>query len=267
MDRLNVNGLVSLTGSNEVRLSLETGMSVPAPGVYPLITTTGAAPVSGLALQSLTVGTYAASLVWNANDVSVELLPYNRVSITGQPQPLQLVWGSAGSLSVSAASSLPIGYQWYRNGAEVSGGTGAVLSFGSIRSADAGTYHVVATAGAWVATSVGVTVGVNVPLPAGLTVEPGTALATVSGGSFVLEMNSPVSGEVGYQWLFNGTLRAGETSRVLNLSGLRAADSGDYQVRVTNESGSIDSPVTQVSVLEVLQQPQGVTLAAGGTGC
>ncbi|HTO02463.1 MAG TPA: PQQ-binding-like beta-propeller repeat protein, partial [Opitutus sp.] len=64
------------------------------------------------------------------------------VSITSQPQSRTLVAGSTLTLSVSAAGSGTIRYQWYKNGAALPGATNATYTVANVTSNDAGTYTV-----------------------------------------------------------------------------------------------------------------------------
>ena len=52
-----------------------------------------------------------------------------------------------------------------------------------------------------------------------------------------------------YQWLKNGTNIPSATSTTLNFNSLALADAGDYQVIVSNASGTITSPVMDLTVI------------------
>ncbi|MGC3956502.1 MAG: immunoglobulin domain-containing protein [Verrucomicrobiota bacterium] len=62
-----------------------------------------------------------------------------------QPATVVANVGQSGSLSALAISDLPINYQWYKNGAVISGAVNTSLSFPSLVSTDAGNYTVVAS--------------------------------------------------------------------------------------------------------------------------
>ena len=51
-----------------------------------------------------------------------------------------------------------------------------------------------------------------------------------------------------YQWLFNGTARAGATNLVLGVANAQPAQSGYYSVIVSNPSGSVTSQVAELKV-------------------
>lgn len=66
-------------------------------------------------------------------------------SISAQPQPVTVFEGQRVRLSVTAAGTTPLGYQWYRSGTAVTGGTTNVLNFAAITAAEQGSYTVVIT--------------------------------------------------------------------------------------------------------------------------
>jgi enediyne biosynthesis protein E4 len=73
---------------------------------------------------------------------------YTILSNTETPRSLNVTLGSSGSMSVSAAGSEPLYYQWRRSFVpegftDLPGATNAILSFASVTAADAGIYCVV----------------------------------------------------------------------------------------------------------------------------
>jgi hypothetical protein len=71
-----------------------------------------------------------------------------------------------------------------------------------------------------------------------------------------------------YQWLLNGSPVIGQTNRWLMLTSAQPAQSGNYQLVVTNGGGSVTSAVAAVSVLippTITQQPSSQTLIQGTT--
>ena len=58
---------------------------------------------------------------------------------------------------------------------------------------------------------------------------------------FFIEHNADATPPVAYQWLFNGVPIAGETNDTLTLTGLSAANSGNYSCRATNLAGVVNS--------------------------
>ncbi len=70
------------------------------------------------------------------------LLP---VSITSQPQDTYACLGEAVTLSVSAAGTAPLFYQWYRQGVAIPGAGSASYAIAALAPGDLGYYHVVVT--------------------------------------------------------------------------------------------------------------------------
>ncbi len=64
-------------------------------------------------------------------------------TISRDPSSLAVVEGQSGTLAVSAAGSAPLSYQWFFEGAPVSGRTSATLSFSRISRTNEGNYRVV----------------------------------------------------------------------------------------------------------------------------
>ncbi len=66
-------------------------------------------------------------------------------SITAQPAGFTNWVGLSGSVNVSASGSLPLSFQWFRNGAKIDDATGPAISFASLLGDETGNYMVVVT--------------------------------------------------------------------------------------------------------------------------
>lgn len=89
-----------------------------------------------------------------------------------QPQPVTLAAGDGASFSARVEGSLPITYQWFKDGVAVPGATSSSLSFGGASFADTGNYQLVATNPA----------GTNSSSVASLTVLPPITFANATNG-------------------------------------------------------------------------------------
>jgi trimeric autotransporter adhesin len=69
------------------------------------------------------------------------------LSISSQPESVKAELGAAVSLSVTAAGTGALSYQWYKGGAALPGATGAAYAIGALSAADAGRYLVVVADG------------------------------------------------------------------------------------------------------------------------
>lgn len=109
-----------------------------------------------------------------------------RPSISSQPQSLTVFENRKAQLSVTAAGSTPLSYQWYRNGAALANATNSLLSFSPATATNAGSYTV----------AVRNTVGaVTSAPPAMLTVLPITNLS--SGLAVYLNFESNILAQAG----------------------------------------------------------------------
>ena len=180
------------------------------------------------------------------------------------PQP-----GGTATFTVAATGTAPLAYQWYFGGSAVGGptGTNATLTLTNVLAANTGSYAVVITNAYGSVTSSLATLALDVPLyltnqPVSQSVQPGaTATFTV-----VAVGTAPLA----YQWYFNGSAISGPagTNATLTLTNMQAANSGNYQVYVTNAYGSVTSSlaVLTLAVLPtVTSQPANWVWPAGGT--
>jgi len=66
-------------------------------------------------------------------------------SIVSQPASVSVDPGATATFAVAATGSVPLSYQWRRNGVALSGATGTSLTLTNVQSADAGSYSVTVT--------------------------------------------------------------------------------------------------------------------------
>ncbi|MCS7089178.1 MAG: immunoglobulin domain-containing protein [Verrucomicrobiota bacterium] len=153
--------------------------------------------------------------------------------------------GSSHVFTGQANGSLPILYQWQRNGTNLVGATRTALSLTNLRLEDGGNYTLVASNIAGVTTSaVAVLTVYQVPiLASGL-----RDLIVHRGDTVALAVEAVGSEPLIYTWHFNGS-PLGVTNRVLVLTNVGFHDVGFYRVLVTNLYGSV-SAGCRVSVLE-----------------
>src|SRR5262249_30451050 len=76
-------------------------------------------------------------------------------------------------------------------------------------------------------------------------------------------------GTLGYQWRKGGSPLTGSTSATLSLTKVLAADSGNYDVVISNGNGSVTSSVVVLTVAavppQILHQPVSATRYVGGS--
>jgi hypothetical protein len=166
--------------------------------------------------------------------------PVAAPTIATQPAPATIASGMNTVLSV-VASGASSAYQWYRDGAAISGATAPVYT-----ATLAGSYEVVVSnsGGAVVSRSATVTV---TALPVIVVQPSGAALA--EGASHLLRVEADGDG-LRYQWYRDGGAIAGATS-----SRYAASAAGAYAVMVSNAAGQASSSLARISVGAVAGAP------------
>ncbi len=148
--------------------------------------------------------------------------------ITGQPSPLVVCPGESASFGVLADGTKPLSYQWLRDGVELAGETGDVISLDGITVDDAGAYAcVVSDQCGNDTTSDAATLGVAsvefTKQPVGADVCTGEPLFLTA-----IASNQPV-----YQWFRDGMAIKGAVEFFLFLPAVSADDAGVYHVEAT----------------------------------
>ena len=169
---------------------------------------------------------------------------------SGAPQPqvltpsLQALAGTRVSLSGAACGQQPMTLQWLKEGAAVPGATNSILEINPASPSDSGNYALRASndLGAVISSSVNVAVEhlVITYQPQSVTVsEPYPASFYVGASSYL-----PVS----YQWRKDGVNLPGQIYSYLSLYNTSGSDNGNYDVVVSNSSGSVTSAVATLTV-------------------
>ncbi|MBI2514186.1 MAG: immunoglobulin domain-containing protein [Opitutae bacterium] len=222
------------------------------------------------AISDHTILVAADDGIWRSTDLG------GNISITTQPVNRNVAAGTGTSFSV-ATSSPGVSFQWQYSAAGFSEWTAVVpgTNFSGVNAAtltlakaslpqDGTRFRCVLSNGSTEAISAEATLNVYVAPPV---IEPMPVSRTVlSGGAIELsvQVESPVA--VTYQWFFNGSAISGATAATLTIPAFRAANNGNYWVRVTNSAGSATSSVTAVEIATapvIDTQPAGGAFIAG----
>jgi len=168
------------------------------------------------------------------------------VTVVEQPQSQTVREGERVVLSVVAAGSNPITYQWQRNGANLAGATGPSLTLASARTSDAGTYRVVVRNVVGAVNSTDAVVRVIVPpsiqtQPVNQNVPPGASV------TFSVGANGDAPLE--FQWKKNGVNISGTAGPSLALNNVQVADAGNYSVVVANAGGAVTSAGASLTLI------------------
>jgi hypothetical protein len=192
------------------------------------------------------LGNYSVAISNPAGSVNssvVNLTLFYPPSITNQPQDqVANAYGSA-SFGVGATGTGPLSYQWLTNGSILSGAITNSVTLPSVTPPDLGPYSViVANAYGSVTSSVA-----NLYLAPYLET-PFTGVATYAGQTNTLSVGVWGSGDLMYQWYFNGAAIPDATSSNLLLSSVQSTNAGLYTVVVTSPYGSVTNTPEQVVV-------------------
>jgi hypothetical protein len=164
--------------SRTVNLGASTTFTVVASGTAPLAYQwykNSLTLITGATFASLTLSSVAASDAGNYTVIiinavgsatsAIAVLTVNSAvvapTISTQPVSQTVTAGSSVTLSVTAAGSTPLTYQWRKNSANISGATSAAYTIASLSVGDAGSYTVVVSNFAGSLTSTAATLTVN----------------------------------------------------------------------------------------------------------
>ena len=161
-------------------------------------------------------------------------------AIAVQPAALNRFKGESASFVALATGSLPLSYQWLKNGTNVAGGTNFTLTLNNLQPGDTAGYSLTVSNAAGSITSdvaaldvADVSKPVITQQPRSRTVLPGTSATfsvAASGSTFF-----------NYQWQLNGQNLPGATNGSLTISNAQTANLGSYKVIVKNAAGSTES--------------------------
>lgn len=178
--------------------------------------------------------------------------------ITSQPQPTNLTVQVGSNVTMSvAATGNSLTYQWQRNGTAIGGNASATtptLNLTNVQLSEAGSYTALVGNASGGVTSQPVTLNVSVnpvPPPPSITTQPADTNAPVNSATS-LSVTAAGNG-LFYQWFKNGVLIPGATQATLPFASAQVADSADYNVVVSNSSGSVTSTPAKLLVVSTMQ--------------
>jgi hypothetical protein len=209
---------------------------------------------SSLTLNGITTnqaGGYAVVVTNTAGSVTSAVATLTVLAppvITTQPQSLSVLEGANVTFSVAAGGTAPLGYQWRRNGVNLSAATSATLSLIAVTTNQAGVYTCLVTNLAGSATSSAATLTVELaPVAPTITTQPQNQSVSV-GADVTFTVVAGGTAPLSYQWRFNGANLAGATSTTLTLTAVTTNQAGDYTCFVANSVGSVTSAGATLTV-------------------
>ncbi len=230
------------------------------PGENSATLTVGNAQVIDAGSYTVVVANAAGSVTSNFATLALNSSPV----ITAQPQSITVAVGQLATFSATATGTPAPTYQWFKDGAPVTGATNTVLSLPIAQISDAGNYTLVVTNVAGSVTSNSVALIVNSPPTIGVQPASQTALP---GGSVTFSVTASSNLAVTYQWSLNGAAIPGATNSTLTVSNTQTANLGSYLVTITNAAGSTTSGTATLSGLGSLPvigtPPQSASIVVG----
>jgi hypothetical protein len=176
--------------------------------------------------------------------------------ITRQPPAsYATVAGGTIRVSVQAAGTPPLAYQWRHNGTAIAGANEYELARPLVTAASAGIYDVVVSNAAGSVTSTGciVSVGVVAEPPAIIAAPPSRTAIVGEAVTFTVVASGT---DLTYVWYRNGVVLKSGPESALALPGVGASDSGNYQVVVSTPGGPAVSATFSLTVLPTQQAPR-----------
>jgi len=175
-------------------------------------------------------------------------------TFTQQPVSQTVMLGSNATFAVTATGFEPLSYQWWKDGANLTGQTATNLVLAGVQFSDAGNYWAVVTDVAGSATSQVATLTVVAPLPPTIARQPASRTAE-AGSQTGFQVRAAGDLVLAYQWFFNGTNAVtGATTNWLRLTNVQPAHAGAYAVVVTNAVGAVTSAPAWLSVIPPVER-------------
>ncbi|MDB4805179.1 immunoglobulin domain-containing protein [bacterium] len=177
---------------------------------------------------------------------TVQLMVLLVPEITQLTESLTLIEGESVALSVKAAGSEPLAYQWSKGGEEIDGAIHPKLHLARVAPSDAGSYTVTVSNAAGQTESGAVSVTVIQPVKIVIQQE---GVSAILGDIVTLKVVAEGSEPISYLWYHDGDLVEGGTESALHLDKVQAADSGVYHLVVSNLGGTVKSKLAKLTVL------------------
>jgi hypothetical protein len=163
------------------------------------------------------------------------------------------------TFTVGSTGTLPITYQWKKEGVNIDGETGNTYIINSLQYSDAGNYTCQVTNTFGSQTTNTATLTVICPKPA-FTTQPSSVAASI-GQSITLTAVATSFETPTYQWKKDNVTISGATQNTYNIPSFQTTDAGNYTCEATNECG------TQISDIASVSTPLSLPFSGDLTSC
>src|SRR5437660_955193 len=212
-----------------------------------------------------TVTSSAATLTVNAAAVAP--------TITTHPANQSVTAGQTATFATRRSSDLPLGYQWQKNGVNITGATSASYTTPATTTADSDSTTAEVQRhgeGAWRSRPAKITVNAAAVAPT-ITTQPANQTVT-AGQTATFAVVAGGTAPLSYQWQKNGASIAGATAANYTTPATTTADSGStFAVVVSNSAGTVTSaaatPLFRAAAVAptITTQPANQTVTTGQT--
>jgi hypothetical protein len=176
-------------------------------------------------------------------------------SITTQPASQTVTAGQTASFSVAATGTSPLGYQWQKNGATISGAILSSYTTPATTTSDNGALFTVVisnTAGSVTSNSAALTVNAAAVAPS-ITAQPASQTVT-AGQTATFSVAATGTAPLIYQWMKNSIAISGaNSSSYLTPAEITSDNGAQFTVLVSNSAGSVTSSMATLTVNAALQ--------------
>ncbi len=186
-------------------------------------------------------------------------------SISVEPESQTAPAGSSIALSVTAAGSDPLNYQWWNSAGPIQDATNAIFTLTSADPTNSDAYTVIISNAFGSITSSVATVTIG--LPPSISIQP-LGQTAPAGSSIALSVTAAGSDPLNYQWWDTAGPIQDATNAIFTLTSADPTNSDAYTVIISNAFGSITSSVATVTIglpPSISIQPLGQTAPAGSS--
>jgi len=210
-------------------------------------------------VQQINAGSYSVEISntdgrATSKDATLRIVTPLRIIV--QPVSQTVLPGDNVAFSVEATGAGALRYQWQFNSVDLPGATSSKLELRNVSASNTGVYSVIVRSDTTSVTSLGAFLAINELVK--IVRQPRTQSA-VEGGRATFSVEVAGTPPLKYQWQFNSVDIQGQTSPVLEIPSVSAANAGQYSVVVGNRTGSVQSEKASLIVsagVSILRQPQ-----------